>query len=166
MVGFNFPPYPGWALCDGQLLPISTNTALFSLLGTQFGGDGQTTFALPDLRGRVPIHQGQGSGLSTYSMGENGGSESTTLSVANLPAHSHGIKVCDVAGNAKVGGGNPPRALASLSNGDMYSTSQPGFNLNAASISNTGTSQPFSTQQPFLCVNFIIALVGIFPARS
>lgn len=163
LVGFNFPPL-GWAQCDGQLLPISQNTALFSLLGTQFGGNGVSTFGLPDLRGRVPIHQGQGPGLSPYVMGQMAGSENTTLLASQMPAHNHLI-------NANTGGGTQ----ASPANG-FPAVESTGTSLNYAAAQDTtmappavsiaGGNQPFSNVQPYLCVNFVIALQGIFPSRN
>lgn len=168
MVGFNFAP-TGWALCNGQLLSIAQNTALFSLLGTQFGGDGISTFALPNLQGRVAIHQGQSPGTSTYVMGEVSGVENTTLLVGNLPAHNHPANANGAAGpnpspvgnfwaEANGGGKSPvvTPSYAAASTGQMASTA----------IGLTGGNQPFSVVQPFLCVNFIIALVGIYPSRS
>ncbi len=158
MVGFNFAPI-GWALCNGQLLPISQNTALFSLLGTTYGGDGRTTFALPNLQGRVPIHQGESSGTSNRVIGTSAGVEDVTLLVNNLPAHTHTAN-CNTTLGAVI---NPAKsfwaeapAYAATSNAQMAPTA----------IGTTGGNQPVSVVQPFLCVNFIIALQGIFPSRS
>ena len=163
MVGFNFAP-AGWALCNGQLLSISQNQALYSLLGTTYGGDGVTTFALPDLRGRVGIHMGQGPGLSNYTIGTASGSEITTLGVPNLPPHNHNIKVATTPGNTKSGSG---RAFGELSSsGDLYTSTAPSHNMADATIASTGSGAAFSNLQPYLCVNFIIALQGVFPSQS
>jgi microcystin-dependent protein len=159
MFGGNFAPR-GYAFCDGQILSIAQNTALFSLLGTTFGGNGQTTFALPDLRGRVPVHVGQGPGLSSVDLGQTGGAETTTLTVNNMPAHNHLASSSQAAASATRPSGNVPSA------GGGYTASSDGSTLNPAFIQNTGGSQPFDTHQPFLGVNFIIALQGIFPSRS
>ena len=169
MFGGNFAPR-GWALCNGQILSIAQNTALFSLLGTTFGGNGQTTFALPDLRGRVPIHPGQGPGLSSYSLGQQAGTESITLTQNNLPPHSH-ILNANAGGKANIanptgnflGVGNVP---SSGENINMYNTAAGANALNPGSITGGGNSNPFSIIQPYLCVNFIICLEGIFPSRN
>ena len=168
MVGFTFAP-AGWALCNGQLLSISQNAALFSLLGTSYGGDGRNTFALPNLQGRVPIHQGQSPGTSTYVIGQSGGIENESLLVANLPAHTHSANANGGAGANPSpignvwaeanGGGKTPvvnPSYAPASTGQMASTA----------IGLTGSNQPFPVIQPYLTVNFIIALVGIFPSRG
>jgi microcystin-dependent protein len=163
LVGFNFAP-KGWATCDGQLLPISSNTALFSLLGTYYGGNGTSNFQLPDLRGRVPIHQGQGPGLSAYVIGEVAGQENATLVTANLPPHNHSI--------ASVNGDNatsthPSGAYPASTNGALvYSSGTPDSHLNPAAVSQTGSGVGFSIQQPFLVLNWCIALQGIFPSRN
>ncbi|XOV67168.1 MAG: phage tail protein [Fluviicola sp.] len=172
--GFNFAPR-GWAFCEGQLLPISANTALFSLLGTIYGGDGRTTFALPDLRGRVAIHHGHGPGLSSYRIGQRGGSEVNYLTIPQLPSHNHAA-----AGTLKAyfqpptGGGstnNPNGASLSGSAGtNIYSNQAENVNLNAnnvtVTVGNTGGSQGVNNIQPYLAVSWCIALVGIFPSRS
>jgi len=160
MFGGNFAPR-GWAFCDGQLLAISSHSALFSILGTTYGGDGRTTFGLPDMRGRVPIHPGNGPGLSDYRLGQKGGRELVTLSVANLPSHSHDLKGENTEANAI----NPTSAV--LANGETYKANgTPNAIMKAGSIGNTGGSQPFDIRQPYLCVNFIIALVGVYPSRN
>lgn len=159
LFGGNFAPR-GWAFCDGQLLPISQNTALFSLLGTIYGGDGRTTFALPDLRGRVPIHPGTGPGLSTVRLGERGGQETVTLGVANLPSHSHLAHGTQGAQTATRPAGNVPSASGA------YAAAPDTSPMNADFIKNTGGSQPFPNRQPYLGVNYIIALVGVFPSRN
>jgi microcystin-dependent protein len=166
MFGGNFAP-KGWALCNGQLLAISQNTALFSLLGTIYGGNGTTTFALPDLRGRVPIHFGQGAGLSNYTQGQQAGSESVTLLVGQLPAHNHTISGVASGGN-QAGPANGSFAIESTGTSLNYasSSSPPNSPMNPAMLSQTGQNQPHNNIQPYLCINFIIALIGIFPARN
>jgi|HubBroStandDraft_1064217.scaffolds.fasta_scaffold120849_2 microcystin-dependent protein len=170
MVGFNFAPN-GWALCNGQLLAISSNTALFSLLGTTFGGNGVSTFGLPNLQSRVPIHQGQGVGLSVYTMGEMAGFENITLITNQIPAHNHLMAI----NNANANQTDPTGGLLSkTNNGDRtsplayptYSNAASTGNLANNAISMTGGNLPHSNLQPFLVVNFIIALNGIFPSRS
>lgn len=162
MFGGNFAPR-GWALCDGQLLAISQNQALFSILGTTYGGDGRTTFALPDLRGRTPVHEGQGPGLSNIRLGERGGNETTTLSVANLPPHGHTniIPANDQGGNTD----DPTSAFIAANGLNSFSDSQT-VNLNGGTTTNTGSGQSFSNRGPYTAVNFIIALVGTFPSRN
>jgi microcystin-dependent protein len=161
MFGGNFAPN-GWALCEGQLLAISENEALFALIGTTYGGDGQQTFALPDLRGRVPIHQGQGLGLSNRTIGERLGAETVTLTANQLPAHAHPIAATGVA-------------TLSSPNGTRYGNTGPhGTYVNTATnaqfsaqaSASAGGSQPHENMMPFQCVNFIIALFGIFPSQS
>ncbi len=158
MVGFNFAPI-GWALCNGQLLPISQNQALFSLLGTYYGGDGMTNFALPNLQGRVPIHQGYATGGSNYVIGATGGVENVTLLVNNLPAHNHPAN-CSTKQSTSASPAShfwaEAHSYAATSNSHMADTA----------IGTTGGNQPVSVVQPFLCVNFIIALQGIFPSRN
>ena len=163
MFGFNFAPR-GWAFCDGQLLPIAQNTALFSLLGTTFGGDGRTTFGLPDLRGRTAIHPGTGPGLSPRRLGERGGQERVTLTIANLPSHTHDVSigVTDEDGNSNEGN---THILANTVNNN-YSNRVANGALAASRSTNTGGSQHVNNLQPFLVISFCIALVGIFPSRS
>jgi microcystin-dependent protein len=162
IVPYNFAPR-GWAFCNGQILPIAQNTALFSLLGTTFGGNGQTTFALPDLRGRVPNSSGQGPGLSSYDLGQVGGTESTTLTINNMPAHNHQVG-CNTEGSTT---GNPSGAVpGDTSAGNIYAPSGSGALMNATMIGNTGGSQPFGILQPYLTLNYCIALEGIFPSRN
>ena len=158
MMSFGFPP-KGWALCDGQLLPINQNQALFSLLGTTYGGDGRVNFALPDLRGRVPIHMGSG-----HTLGERGGEQGHTLSISELPQHVHVMN----AVNATADASNPSntRLLSNSAQAAMYA---PAGNLTAfdgQAISPTGGSQAHLNMQPFLVINFSIALQGIFPSQT
>lgn len=170
MFGGNFAPR-GYALCDGQLLAISTNTALFSLIGTTYGGDGRTTFALPDLRGRVAIHPGNGPGLSSYSLGQKGGQEQVALTANQMPSHTHtvtaALKGTTVAGNNDSPAGNTLALKARSSN---YSTTAPAVDMQAGSVTataaNSGGSQAHENRMPYLGVNHIIALIGIFPSRN
>jgi len=162
MMGFNFNPR-SWAKCDGQLLAISSNEALFSLLGTTYGGDGRTTFGLPDLRSRVPVHQGRGPGLSNRPLGQKWGEESTTLSVANMPNHSHGL-VCNNANGEEKAPVNG--FLAVSSEDDEVFAASGNANMNAGAIQASGGGQPFNNMSPYLTVNFCIALEGLYPSRS
>jgi microcystin-dependent protein len=159
--GFNFAPQ-GWAMCAGQLLPISQNTALFSLLGTFYGGDGITTFALPDLRGRVPMSLGQGPGLSNYYQGEVSGAESHTLLTSQMPGHSHGVVANGGTGTTT----RPDGAVPARTGSNLYAAAPDGTAMNAGMIASTGGSQPFALHQPFLVLNLCIALQGIFPSRN
>lgn len=165
IVGFNFPPR-GWAFCEGQVLPISQNQSLFSLLGTTYGGDGRTTFVLPDLRGRVPISPGQGPGLSNYRWGDNGGAEAVALTAGQIPSHNHSApnrcntndgETDEPNGNfmAKAGGGET--IYASSANADMGG---------GAVTGNAGGGQQHNNIQPYLSIYFCIALQGIFPSRN
>lgn len=173
MFGGNFAPR-GWAKCEGQLLPIASYTALFSIIGTMYGGDGRTTFALPDLRGRVPVSPGQGPGLSFYRQGPGGGHENVTLTVPNMPSHNH-----IASGTMKAtfsppgGGGNSPSPSGANLSGDgstIYSNQAPNVTMAAnnvdVTVANNGANVPFSVIQPWCSVQFIIAMVGIFPSRS
>ncbi len=158
-VGFNFAPR-GWALCQGQLISISQNTALFSLLGTMYGGDGRTTFGLPDLRGRIPLGSGQGPGLQSYQQGEQGGVEAVTVTGATLPSHSHGVSGAE--GEATES--NP--AGATLATGGSYASSA-NSQMSAAMIAPSGGgSQPHDNHQPYVVINWIIATDGTFPSRQ
>jgi microcystin-dependent protein len=161
MFGFNFAPV-GWALADGSLLPIAQNQALFSLLGVQFGGDGITTFALPDLRGRVASHQGQGPGLSNRAVGDTGGAETVTLTTAQMPNHTHPLVANSTSATAK----EPAGAVLAATKAPTYAPAPNETNMDAAAIGPTGSSQPVGTLPPFLTLNFCIALEGIFPPRS
>lgn len=158
----NFAPR-GWAFCNGQLLPISSNSALFSLLGTQYGGDGRTTFALPDLRGRAPVSPGQGPGLRSYQVGTVAGSETTTLTTVNLPSHSHTLRGSAAPGTSNTPDGNVP---AVNRDGILHYDSDASVNMSSGSISNTGGGQPFNNISPVLAIHYCIALQGIFPSRS
>ena len=173
--GFNFAPR-GWAKCEGQLLPISQNSALFSLLGTIYGGDGRTTFALPDLRGRCSIHAGQGPGLSNYQQGQRGGAETTTLNIQNMPAHNHTGAVVVSNANAT---SNEPSTGGSIGKSNVmmgrsqtevsaFNNGTPDTVLNGASVqtNNNGGGQSFNNVQPYLVVNWCIALQGIYPSRN
>lgn len=158
---FNFPP-KGWAFCTGKLMPISQNTALFSLLGTTYGGDGRSTFALPELQGNAPMHPGQGPGLSLHDLGEMSGSESVTLLISEIPSHSHTVSVANEPGAYSTPGNN----LYGRAN--VYNNA-PGGSVqlmlpNVVGIS--GGSQPHNNMQPYLALNFCIALQGIFPPRG
>ena len=157
MFAGNFAP-AGWMFCEGQLLPISENETLFQLIGTTYGGDGQSTFALPDLRGRIPIHQGNG-----FILAETGGAEEITLTVNQIPTHSHPWLASSAAAGSKLPSGGVP----ALAQGDFYSTStSANFNMSPQAISSTGGSQPHTNFQPYLCVDFIISLFGIFPSPT
>jgi microcystin-dependent protein len=160
--GGNFAPL-GWALCNGQILAISQNTALFALLGTTYGGNGQTTFALPDLRGRVPMHMGQGPGLSNYVLGQSGGAETTTLLISNMPAHNHVLNAVTNAGDTSVPTGAFLGNTGALDK--EYKTSGTITPMNAGTIGNTGSGLPLNNIQPYLTFSFCIALQGIFPPQ-
>jgi microcystin-dependent protein len=161
MVGFNFAPR-GWALCNGQLLSISQNTALFSLIGTNYGGDGRLTFALPDLRGRVPLHQGQRAGFSSYVIGEQGGSETVTLLQTQMPSHTHLLG----ATNAEASQTSPTGQILAQARETTYGSGTPTVNMSAQAIALTGGSQPHENRPPYLVINFVIALEGVFPPRN
>jgi microcystin-dependent protein len=164
MVAFNFAPV-GWALCNGQILPISQNVALFDILGTTYGGDGQKTFALPNLQGCVPIHMGTNTSGTPYIIGEQGGAENVTLTLAELPPHNHPVNCVNSGGTqASPAGGYP--AIESTGTSLDYSNGPSSGQMSSSMIANTGGGDPFSVQQPYLCVNFVIALSGIFPSRS
>ena len=164
IVGFNFAPR-GWAFCNGQLLPISQNTALFSLLGTTYGGNGQSNFALPNLQGLVPMAPGQGPGLSNHDLGETGGTETVTLSTSQLPSHTHSVMATNVPGAVKA-----PSVSVGLdrsSGGNIYLT--PPANLVPMAAENPARNvgdQPHNNLMPYAVLNFIIAMQGIFPPRS
>ena len=154
----------GYAFCDGSLMSIAQNTALFSILGTTYGGDGRATFGLPDLRGRVPIHAAQGPGLSPYVLGELGGTETVTLTATELPAHSHAI-ACQTDGGNQTTPVNGFPASDQTGNAVPYADSANGV-MNPAAVTSAGGNQPHPNMPPYLGVNFLIALVGIFPSRN
>jgi microcystin-dependent protein len=160
MFAGNFAP-AGWMFCEGQLLPISEYETLFNLIGTTYGGDGQSTFALPDLRGRVPLHQGNG-----FTLAENGGVEEVTLTVAQIPAHTHAFLASSTTASSTAPGNTMTYGAGRASTITAYGTDAPKTALNPASISNVGGSQPHTNFQPYLCVDFIISLFGIFPSPS
>jgi microcystin-dependent protein len=162
--GFNFAP-KGWAFCNGQILPISQNTALFSLLGTTYGGNGQSTFALPNMQGNAPMHPGQGKGLSLHDLGETGGTQFVTLLQSEIPAHAHGMMSDPNVAESPDPGGN------SLARGSSINAYQTNTNANLVAMSPMavgliGGDQPHNNMQPFLTLNFCIALQGVFPPRS
>jgi microcystin-dependent protein len=163
IVGFSFPP-TGWAYCDGQLMPISQNTALFSLVGTYYGGDGKTTFALPNIQGNAVIGQGQGPGLSDYVLGQEGGVPAVTLLQSEMPAHNH--QVGANIGLATLGTGAATTTFARASGGNAYKTGTPNVALDPQSLSISGSSLPHNNMMPYLTLNYIIALQGVFPARN
>jgi|SRR5271167_1144446 len=165
--GGNFAPN-GWALCDGSLLPISQNTALFSILGTTYGGDGVRTFALPDLRGRVGVSFGQGPGLSSYQQGQVGGAESDTLTTAQMPSHSHSVGASETPSTNDPKGAVPAKSVGPQigSGAHVYGAAPDGTAMNSAMVGPTGGGQPVSILQPYLVINYIIALQGIFPSRN
>jgi microcystin-dependent protein len=157
MFAGNFAP-AGWMFCEGQLLPISENETLFQLIGTTYGGDGQSTFALPDLRGRIPLHQGNG-----FILAETGGAEEITLTVNQLPAHSHPMLATTTITNDS----NPATGVIAQSNSfDAYQSEAPTTAMAPQAISSIGGSQPHTNFQPYLCVDFIISLFGIFPSPT
>jgi microcystin-dependent protein len=158
--GFNFPPR-NWAQCDGQLLPIAQNTALFSILGTTYGGNGTTTFGLPDLRGRVPLQQGQGPGLSQYNLGQQSGSVEVSLTANQIPAHNHAI---NASSNPPSQGAVANAVWAQAANVPYAASAD--ASMSAAALGNAGGSQPHDNMAPSLALNFCIALQGIFPPRN
>jgi microcystin-dependent protein len=162
MFAGNFAPN-GWMLCEGQALPISENETLFQLIGTTYGGDGQETFNLPNLASRVPIHQGTGPDGTTYQMGEMAGVEQVTLTVQQIPIHTHALLASTDAGNAV---GPESNVLANPFNTFPYFPSAGSLPLNTQSLTPVGGSQPHENLQPYLCINFIISLFGIFPSQT
>ena len=159
---FNFAPR-GWAWCDGQLLPLSQNTALFSLLGTTYGGNGKSNFALPDLQGRAPMHPGQGPGLSLHDLGETGGSETVTLLESEIPSHSHGVTCKQSDATLRL----PPGQFPATGTGGILMYQTPGaiVQLNANTVTPAGGDAPHNNLQPYLTFYFCIALQGVFPPR-
>lgn len=160
---FNFAP-KGWAWCDGQLLPLSQNTALFSLLGTTYGGDGKSNFALPDLQGRAPMHPGQGPGLSLHDLGETGGSETVTLLESEIPAHSHALNASKVDALERI----PAGQLVANGVGGVAAFAAPGAltPFSPSALTPAGGDQPHNNLQPYLTFYFCIALQGVFPPRG
>jgi microcystin-dependent protein len=161
---FNFAP-KGWAFCDGQILPLSQNTALFSLLGTTYGGDGKSNFALPNMQGNAPMHPGQGPGLSLHDLGETGGSDTVTLLESEIPSHSHSLMAA--AQQATVRLPSPTVGLARSSGTSSYNSTATGLvNLSDNTIAPAGGDQPHNNLMPYLTLNFCIALQGVFPPRT
>ena len=163
MFGGNFAP-AGWAFCDGQLMPISENDTLFNLIGTTYGGDGQETFALPNLQSRVPIHAGTGSSGITYQLGEMAGTEQETLTVQQIPSHNHAL-----VASTSAGAQNDPsnQVIAASPSILVFIQDTPDSNLNVgSSVTPVGGSQPHENCQPFLCINFILSLFGVFPSQN
>ncbi|HEX3672757.1 MAG TPA: tail fiber protein [Rhizomicrobium sp.] len=169
MFGFNFAP-KGWAICNGQLLPISQNTALFSLLGTNYGGDGKSTFGLPNFQGMASVGQGQGAGLSSYSIGESTGAENVTLLQTEMPSHNHSLVGTSTSGTtltamnnqlAKAFSGGKQASYT----GNYLSTNAPQTPMSGQALTTAGNSFPHNNMQPYLTLNFCIAMQGVFPAR-
>ena len=170
MVGFNFAPR-GWAMCNGQLLSIAQNSALFALLGTTYGGDGQTTFALPDLRGRCAIGMGQGPGLTNYTQGEKGGVENVTLIQTQMPSHTHALAASSTDGtvsdptNAVIANNQVTIERGNTVPASAFNPGPPNAVMSPQAIQPTGGNQSHENRQPYLAMNYIIALEGIFPSR-
>ena len=156
MVGFNFAPR-GWAFCDGQILPINQNQSLFSLLGTTYGGDGRTSFALPELRGRTPIHVGNG-----HALGQRAGEDRHTVSVSEMPQHTHGPR----GTNDPAGQPNPEGTVPATAPDNAYGARSDTIAMNAGMLANAGNDQAHENMMPFLAINFVIALQGLFPSRN
>lgn len=159
---FNFAP-KGWAFCDGQILPLSQNTALFSLLGTTYGGNGKSNFALPNMQGNAPMHPGQGPGLSLHDLGETGGSETVSLLESEIPSHSHTLRadILDIADTNVVS----PNASFALSSGGTLYQGTPNVDLSGNSLAPAGGDQPHNNMQPYLTLSFCISLQGVYPPR-
>jgi microcystin-dependent protein len=160
---FNFAP-KGWAFCDGQLLPLSQNTALFSLLGTTYGGDGKSTFALPDMQGNAPMHPGQGPGLSLYDLGETGGVETVTLLVSEIPVHSHTMNASDIQADKTVPSSST--VLGQSQGGSLYAAAANLVPMAFQALPPAGGGLPHNNMQPYLTLNFCIAMQGVFPPRT
>ena len=160
MFAGNFAPR-GWAFCDGQLLAVSQNDALFSLLGTVYGGDGRTTFGLPDLQGRIPVHAGSGPGLSERRLGSKGGAENVTLTINQLPSHTHQLRASTNLPTDR----SPAAHVSAETTNDVYLNSSPVVDMATNSINQVGGSRSHTNLMPFLCIHFIIALFGIYPSR-
>ncbi len=166
MFGGNFAPR-SWAFCDGQLLLISQNSALFSLLGTIYGGDGRSTFGLPDMRGRLPLHQGAGPGLTNRQIGSKFGTENAAVNQAQMPSHTHQLDgTTEQADTNPAGGGDPTGRVLADASISIYKALAPDSDFDATAVADTGGGQDHSNLMPFLCVNFIIALQGVFPSRN
>lgn len=162
MFAGNFAPN-GWMFCEGQPLPISENEVLFQLIGTTYGGDGEETFNLPNLASRVPVHMGTGPSGTTYQIGEMAGTEQETLTTQQIPNHTHPLVVSTAGGNLNAPGGNVTGESAAVK---IYIDDTPTAAMNAAAVTPTGGSQPHENTQPFLCINFIISLFGVFPSQT
>ena len=162
---FNFAP-KGWAFCDGQLLPISQNTALFSLLGTTYGGDGKSNFALPNMQDSSPMHPGQGPGLSLHDLGEQGGEAAVTLLDTEMPAHTHQVQANTGASGLASPANNVWASLPGRTPPPLYQSNAPNAPMSPQALSITGSSLPHNNRQPYLVLNFCIALQGVFPARQ
>ena len=158
----NFAPV-GWAFCDGQLLAISQNEVLFNLIGTTYGGDGQTTYALPDLRGRVPLHQGQGSGTSNYVIGQNGGVENVAINAAQMPSHTHGLRASTQAAKAVDDESN---AFGSSTSANYYGAVTQTVPMDAGAFTSIGSGQAHNNMGPFTGMSFIISLFGVYPTQN
>ena len=165
MFGCNFAPV-GWAQCNGQILPISQNTALFSLLGTTYGGDGRSNFALPNLQNSAAMHEGQGAGLSQRLLGESGGQTAVTLIASQMPVHTHVLSGRNAGGKADPLSNNFGTVGTQLPPPNFYATTDTSLNMNPQALSLSGGSLPHNNMMPYLTVNFCIALQGVFPARN
>ena len=161
---FNFAPR-GWAFCDGQLLPLSQNTALFSLLGTTYGGNGKSNFALPDMQGNAPMHPGQGPGLAERFLGETGGVETVTLLQSEIPSHPHAMRDHDID-LGELNAPSPTRSLAKSTNATIYTAAANLVTMAPQALTLAGSSQPHNNMMPYLTLNFCIALQGVFPPRT
>ena len=162
MFGGNFAP-AGWAFCDGQLIPIAENDVLFQLIGTTYGGDGQETFALPNLQSRIPVHMGTGPSGTTYQIGEQAGVEDVTLTVSQIPSHSHPLLASTAVGTAASPQGS---VLAASGSSNVYRPAPTAAAMDAQAVGPAGGSQPHTNLQPFLCINFIISLYGVYPSPT
>jgi microcystin-dependent protein len=165
MFGGSFAP-SGWKTCDGQLLPISQYDTLFNLIGTTYGGDGQSTFALPDLHGRVPVHNGTLPGGSTYVLGQNGGTQNVTLTTQQIPAHNHPVVATTTGQTLSPLNAIPAQPASAQSGTAIYDAATPATNLTANSVGTAGGSQPHENMQPWLAITFIISMFGIFPTQN